>query len=267
MLADNHMHTYFSADSEAKPEAMILAGIQKGMKSLCITDHMDKDYIVDGQEFVFDVKRYMKELRILQEKYQNQIDVRIGMELGLQPHLKEFSKDIVRAEEFDYIIGSVHLANGKDPYYPEFYENRSDEEAYREVLLATIENLKITDDFDVLGHMDYMVRYGAHREQEYSYWKFSDEIDTILRHLIEHGKGLEVNAGGLKYGLPFAHPHPDVLKRYKELGGEIITLGSDAHKPEHVGYDFQKVKDLLVSMNFVFCTEFKQRKPIFSKIC
>ena len=84
-----------------------------------------------------------------------------------------------------------------------------------------------------------------------------------MKHLIEHGKGLELNTAGWKYGLPFAHPHQDVLKRYKELGGEIITIGSDGHRPEHVAYDFHKVKDYLEACGFKYYTEFRQRKPYF----
>ena len=80
---------------------------------------------------------------------------------------------------------------------------------------------------------------------------------------IEHGKGIELNTAGLKYGLPYAHPHRDVLKRYRELGGEILTIGSDAHKPEHVAYDFQKVPELLESCGFRYYTEFIGRKPVF----
>ena len=121
-------------------------------------------------------------------------------------------------------------------------------------------------DFDVMGHLDYVVRYGKHREQEYSYGRFADEIDEILRYLIEHGKGLEVNTAGLKYGLPFAHPHPDVLKRYKKLGGEIITVGADAHKPEHVGYDFNIVDNILEACGFKYYAEFIKRAPVFRKI-
>ena len=109
-------------------------------------------------------------------------------------------------------------------------------------------------------------RDGKHREQEYSYGRFADEIDEILRYLIEHGKGLEVNTAGLKYGLPFAHPHPDVLKRYKKLGGEIITVGADAHKPEHVGYDFNIVDNILEACGFKYYAEFIKRAPVFRKI-
>ena len=87
-----------------------------------------------------------------------------------------------------------------------------------------------------------------------------------MRYLIANGKGIEINTAGWKYGLPFAHPHQDVLKRYKELGGEIITVGSDAHRPEHVGYDFYKVGDLLKECGFKYYTEFKARKPIFRQL-
>lgn len=267
MLSDNHMHTRYSPDSNAQPEEMIRSAIAKGMKTICITDHMDKDYYMNGKEFVFDVGQYKKELQELKEKYKDKIDLRIGIELGLQPHLGRFCEGICESTSFDFVIGSTHVVKGKDPYFPEFYEGRSDEEAYREVLVETLVNIKKLSDFDSLGHLDYMVRYGKNRTQEYSYKTFADEIDEILRFLIENGKGLEVNAGGLKYGLPFAHPHPDVLRRYRELGGEIITIGSDAHIPEHVGYDFKKIKEMLTSLNFTFCTEFFERKPIFSKIC
>lgn len=94
----------------------------------------------------------------------------------------------------------------------------------------------------------------------------ADLIDEILKILIQRGKGLEVNSAGLKYGLPYPHPHPDVLKRYKELGGEIITIGADAHKPEHVAYDFAQTAEILKSCGFKFYTEFCERKPVFKQL-
>lgn len=114
-----------------------------------------------------------------------------------------------------------------------------------------------------MGHLDYVVRYGKNKEKEYSYKMFADEIDALLRELIEHGKGLELNMAGLKYGLPFAHPHPDILKRYRELGGEIVTVGADGHRPEHIAWEFDKACDILKGCNFKYYTEFKERKPVF----
>ena len=118
----------------------------------------------------------------------------------------------------------------------------------------------------MLGHIDYVVRYGNKKQEEYSYEANKDIIDEILKHLILNGKGIELNTAGFKYGLGFCHPYPEIIKRYKELGGEIITIGSDGHKPEHIAYDFGKVKDILTACNFKYYTEFKERTPIFRKI-
>ena len=164
------------------------------------------------------------------------------------------------------MIGSVHLIHGWDPYYRGFFEGRSDEEAYHEAFEVTVENLKKIDSFDSLGHLDYVVRYGAHQAEEYSYRKYADEIDEILKHLISYGKGLEMNMAGMKYGLGFPNPHPDVIRRYRELGGEIVTIGADAHRPEHVAFDFDKAGEILISCGFSYYAEFKGRKPIFKRI-
>lgn len=158
------------------------------------------------------------------------------------------------------------MIGGLDPYYSEFFEGKTDTQAFKEMMDETIKNIQLYTDYDSLGHLDYIVRYGRNREKEYSYQKYRDEIDFILKYLIEHGKGLEVNTAGLKYGLPFAHPHPDIIKRYVQLGGEIITIGSDAHRPEHVAYDFEKVKPLLAECGVKYFTKFKERKPIFESI-
>ena len=111
-----------------------------------------------------------------------------------------------------------------------------------EVLEEMLEDVRIYEDYDVLGHLDYVVRYGKDKEQAYSYQKYAELIDEILKNIIAKGKGLELNMAGLKYGLPFAHPHPDILKRYRELGGEIITVGADGHCPEHIAWDFDKAE-------------------------
>ena len=164
------------------------------------------------------------------------------------------------------MIGSVHLIHGQDPYYRTFFEGRSDEEAYQEAFQVTIENLKKVNSFDSLGHLDYVVRYGTHQAEEYSYKKYAEEIDEILEILIAQGKGLEMNMAGMKYGLGFPNPHPDVIRRYKELGGEIVTIGADAHRPEHIAFDYEQAREILISCGFSYYAEFKGRKPIFKRI-
>ena len=263
MLSDCHMHTHFSTDSEALPEAMIRRAIELGLPAICITDHEDEDYLCEGETFHIDTPRYFEELTRLQDKYRSSIDVRIGVEIGMQPHLGPFYEKYTAAAPYDFIIGSVHCIKGMDPYFPVFFEGKADEEAYREALEETLKDIKATKEFHVLGHLDYVVRYGNHREKEYSYARYADLIDEILRTLIQDGRGLELNTGGLKYGLPFAHPCMDVLKRYRELGGEIITVGSDAHRPEHIAYDFDRAEEMLKECGFRYIAEFVKKLPNF----
>ena len=268
MKADYHTHTNFSTDAprSSTPEVQIEGAIAKGLEIICITDHMDKDYDAEGKRFVFDTEQYFATLRPLQEKYKGKIEVLIGVELGLQPHLRDFAKEYVNKYPFDFVIGSSHMLQGKDPYYRENFSELTDKELYRAMFEETLNIVKHMDDFDSLGHLDYIVRYGREQEHSYSYKENREIIDEILKMLIVHGKGLEFNTAGLKYGLSFAHPYPEILKRYRELGGEIITVGSDGHKPEHLAYDFHKVKEMLYACGFKYYTEFRQRKPIFKQV-
>ena len=113
------------------------------------------------------------------------------------------------------------------------------------------------------GHIDYVVRYGPDKNTYYSYADYADVIDEILKQLIHNGKGIEVNTAGFKYGLGHPNPCEDILKRYRELGGEILTLGADAHQPEHIAYDFQRLPKLLQTCGFSYYTVFKNRKAQF----
>lgn len=138
------------------------------------------------------------------------------------------------------MIGSSHVVNGIDPYYPAFYKGKTEHEAYTEYFESILDNLHSGADFDVYGHIDYVVRYGPDKNKYYSYERYADIIDAILKEIISQGKGIELNTAGFKYGLGHPNPTEDVLKRYHELGGEIITVGADAHKPEHVAYDLTR---------------------------
>lgn len=274
--ADMHMHTCFSTDSEACPRDMADEAVREGLKTICFTDHFDKDDLEWGEEGIFDVDAYFVKMQKLQEEYAGKLNIRIGIELGLRTYLKDYYEELTKKYPFDFVIGSVHNVPYKkdaegnilytDPAAEKLFTDRTDKEAYRLMMETTLENVRTSDCFQTLGHLDYVVRYGKSREKEYSYTDYADIIDEILKLLIEKEKGLEVNSAGLKYGLPFAHPHPDVLKRYRELGGEIITIGADAHKPEHIAYDFAKAEEILKSCGFKYYTEFFEQKPVFKQL-
>ena len=266
MLWDTHMHTHHSGDSTAPMDAMITAAIKKNLDGICITDHFDYDYQKEPTLFLLDFPSYLEEFHSLQQKYSDTFPLRLGIEVGLQPQIVEINNRTVSEHPFDFVIGSSHVVHGIDPYYSEYYDDRTEEEAYREYFDSILENLHTDADFDVYGHIDYVVRYGPDKNRFYSYEKYSDVIDEILRTLISVGKGIELNTAGFKYGLGHPNPTEAILKRYRELGGEIITIGADAHKPEHVAYDFEKVPEILQNAGFSYYTVFKNRTPEFFPI-
>lgn len=265
MYADSHLHTHHSSDSQIPVRDQIEAAIALGMPTLAITDHYDYDQLMgtDKFPFIFDVPQYFEELLPLKELYKDKIKLRIGIECGLRPFLSKEIAALVQAWPFDFVIGSVHMAENMNPYYPSFYEGRTEKEAYTGYFMDVLKNVIAHDDFDTLGHIDYTVRYGPNKNRFYTYETYSDILEEILKVLIQKGKALECNTGGLRSGLGYAHPHPGILKRYRELGGEMITLGSDAHIPQDIGYGFNELGDYLKSFGFSYYTIFEKRKPVF----
>lgn len=263
MLIDSHMHTSFSSDSETPPEVMIEKSIELGLQGICLTDHYDKDYF--NGEFQLDSQAYYERIQELKERYKGRLDIRFGVELGLQEYLKEWLSSYVNAYPFDFVIGSMHVLDGKDPYYTELFQGCDARQVLRDYFISTEKNLESFHEFQSLGHLDYLARYFAEELGEYHYRDYSDEIDAVLKKLIEYQVALEINTAGYKT-MHRPNPDMDVLKRYRELGGEMITIGADAHMPEYIGYQFQETADLICSCGFRFYTIFRGKKPEFIKI-
>jgi histidinol-phosphatase (PHP family) len=260
------MHTHHSGDSEASPLSMVQEARKKGLDGLCFTDHYDYGYPDEPELFLLDFAAYREEMEALRAQFADTFPIRWGIELGLQPQVVAENLRVTSTYPFDFVIGSSHVVHGMDPYYSHYYEGRTEEEAYREYFESILDNLQTDADFDVYGHIDYVVRYGPNRNRFYSYAGYADVIDEILRTLISKGKGIELNTAGFKYGLGHPNPTEAILSRYRELGGEILTIGSDAHAPEHVAYDFAKVPEILQQAGFRYYTVFTARKPEFKKI-
>lgn len=268
--ADCHLHSCHSGDSNTPMEEMVLAAIKKGLSVMCFTEHNDFDYPDSpdgpGSMFLLNPDSYLYDLLKLKEKYANQIKILFGVELGLMPSVARQNAIFAKSHEYDFIIGSSHLVHGKDPYYPPFYEGRSDEEAYREYFESIFENISSFTNYDVYGHLDYVVRYGKTMDRDYCYDKYKDIFDKILLALLDKEKGIELNTGGIKRGMKDFHPCADALKRYKELGGEIITIGSDAHAPQNVADYFDQATEVLKACGFKYYTVFEKRTPEYIKL-
>lgn len=272
IIADCHVHSDFSSDSKAPMEQMIKQGIKEGLKWICFTDHMDYDYPpVSEYSFVFDPEAYVRKINELKERYKDQIEILTGIELGLQPHLSERMDALLKSFSFDFVIGSSHVVDNMDPYYADYWENRSVKDGIYRYYESIIENCKAFQGFNVYGHIDYIIRYvpgqlSSPVKMDYSYTEYADILDEVLKTIITSDKGIEVNSSGLKYGHAYPHPKPEILKRYKELGGELITIGSDAHRPEHLCYSFSVISDLLKSLGFKYYAVFIQGKPVYERL-
>lgn len=267
--ADFHMHSNYSGDGNTSIEDMVKKAVSLGMTHVCFTEHYDPDFVYQpGEEGIFELNTdsYLYELLQVRSKYEDKIQVRFGVELGLQPHIKRELAVYAKSHEFDFIIGSSHICNRKDPYYPSFFDGRDEEEAHREYFNSVLECIKKTPYFDVYGHLDYVVRYGPTKNDKYTYAKHKDIFDNILTALLEEEKGIELNTGGFRHGLGQPNPCVDILKRYRELGGEIITIGSDAHTPDFIGDSFDKARDILLECGFKYYTLFVGRNPEFFKL-
>lgn len=260
------MHTGFSSDSDAAVQDMAKAAMEKGLDIICITDHQDWDYPEDDKMFRIDMENYIPAVQELAGKYRGRLDIRLGVEIGLQPHLGAYYREFTETYPFDFVIGSVHVVEKMDPYNGTFFRKYKDAEGYERAFLETLENIRNIDAFDVLGHMDYIVRYGKEQAKHYRWQDHRDIIEEILKHLIACGKGIEMNMAGFKYGLSFCHPFPDILRRYRELGGEIVTVGADAHKPEEIAWNYPAAADILTACGFRYYTVFRKRKPEFFRI-
>lgn len=266
MLWDMHMHTSFSGDSKASMASMVESAERKGLHGICFTDHLDIDYPNEPELFLLDLNTYFPAIEQLKTKSLDKLPICAGIELGLQPHLAAEHQEIVRTYPFDFVIGSSHIVHGADPYDPEYFQYKSEHSAYLEYFTSILENLEAFTDFDVYGHIDYVVRYGPNKNRAYSYEIYEDILDAILEKIISLGKGIEINTGGFRHGLGHPNPTEDIVRRYHELGGEIITIGSDAHTPEHIAYDFDKIPVILKDAGFHYFTIFKNRKPEFLPI-
>ena len=272
ILADIHMHTDFSSDSKSPMESMIQGAIEKGLKTICFTEHLDYEYPGDDGQglFLVDIDAYQKKLFELKEIYKNDIEILFGIEFGLLPHLADRYQQTASSYDFDFIIGSSHLVPAPwypndskhgDPYDDAFWADRSVEDVCEAYFQSILDNISSYKNFDTYGHIDYIVRYAPEKNKGYTYQKYAHILDKILKALIEHDIALEVNTAGFKYGLGEPHPQSDILKRYLELGGDKITIGADGHNPEHIAYDFKKAETLLKDLGFKYYTVFKKRVP------
>ena len=264
-MFDCHMHTRFSTDGHMEVEEACEASIKLGLEGIAITDHLDYDY--PGEEsFLIDFDEYFRRILPIADKYKGRLNVIRGMEVGIQPHVIDESLNVINRYPFDYILASIHIIDRADPYKEGFYTGKTKAEAYGrylEEILFMINNLK---SFDMVGHFEYIIRRAGYADRTLRYADHSDLFDLIFKKLIEQGRGFELNTSTYRNLPSDAEYDLDVLRRYKELGGEMICLGSDAHRTENIAARFDYYAQLICEAGFKYTVHFEDRKPIYHKI-
>lgn len=259
-MYDLHIHSQYSMDSTTDMEDNVIQAIKKNMKSICFTDHVDFESGLDNIDFVFRTSDYFREINRVKYKYKKDIEILAGVEIGIQPHLFERYNYFLNNNKFDFVLMSIHAVNGKDIYADKFTRDRIPIEALNEYYSDMLTCVQGFDNFNVLGHIDYIDRYFGSPEDIPPFAEYEDAVKKILKELIRKGKGIELNTSGLRQNLDYFHPKPSILKLYKSLGGEIITIGSDSHVAKTVGDEYKKVEKLLRELGFKYIHIFKEQK-------
>ena len=275
MYSDYHIHCSYSNDSDYPMEDVVREAIGLCMDEICFTDHVDygpkKDwgerieYTESGMPLVnVDYERYFSELSRLSEKYEGKIVLKKGLELGVQRHTLSLNKALCEKYPMDFALLSIHQVKDRGIWTEEFKAGKTPEEcylSYYEEMLAVVREFK---SYSCLAHMDLVTT--SCRVPFVPFHKNRDIIAEILETVIRDGKGIELNTSCYKKRLSDLTPSRDILKLYRDLGGEIITIGTDSHKEGCVGRYFNEGLSALKALGFnKFCT-FHRMAPSYHEI-
>jgi histidinol-phosphatase (PHP family) len=204
---------------------------------------------------------YEKTIKELQYLYGDKISIKMGIEFGMQLHTIQMYEKLFNRYPFDFVILSVHQIDNKEFWTQDFQKGKSQREyneRYYQELLSLVKKYK---NYSILGHMDLITRYDENGI--YPFKKVADIVEEILKIIISEGKGIEINTSSHRYGLKDLTPSRDILHLYKELGGEIITIGSDSHNKEHLGAYIEDTKNELCNMGYEYYCTYEKMRPLF----
>ena len=261
-MFDFHMHSTVSFDGHSAPEAMVQAAVAAGLREICFTDHIDDDPALIQTGWIFTVEDYAA---AYDDLHHPGLTIRRGMEFGLLADNQAHLRQMLQQRQFDFVLGSIHYADGVDVYNAPYWEGKTLWQAERKYLEDTLTCVQNHDDFDVLGHLTYLSKARSHPTQTpIPLEDHRDLVDEILKTLVRKGKGMEINTSGVDRCGDFL-PGRVYLQRFRELGGEIVTVGSDAHGANRVGQYTREAMEILRDIFGYVCT-FSLRVPYFHKL-
>ncbi|MBR2408087.1 MAG: histidinol-phosphatase HisJ family protein [Lachnospiraceae bacterium] len=266
-LPDYHVHTSYSPDSKMDPEEAVCAAIASGVTDICFTEHMDLGHHMEMYDRVPNFAGMDETIFRLREKYP-EIHIGKGIEAGYIPETAEETAKVLAEQRFDYVLLSTHCVDGLDCGVPESKRGQDKLTAYQKYLETVYDSVmdeKLRPYYDCVSHIGYIAKGLHYEDNSLTYQMFPELFDKILCEIIKSGKGIEVNTSGIDRG-GHVLPHPSIVQRYRELGGRIITIGSDAHMSRNVGAYIKETVEMVANAGFEEITLFQNRVPGFVKI-
>jgi histidinol-phosphatase (PHP family) len=272
-IVDSHVHSRYSPDSSISLEDGITVAQQMGLSGLAFTDHYELEWAKKQshktswmENFESLIQERATRILELQERMEKDFLILQGIELGIEPQFIDELNNFMSLHEFDCVLASVHAIDGLGVHEPGFFDGKEKHNVLVRYLEEVLYKVTHFDNYDVVAHIGYVQRFIPFEDKNMYYTDYRDLVDEIFKNIIQKNKALEINCAGFRRGLGMPHPGFDFLERYFELGGRMVTVGSDSHEPEAIGKNFMLVLEKLKDIGFPYVAHFKQREPLFCKI-
>lgn len=261
-LLDYHVHSRYSCDGAASMEELCQAALKAGLREMAITDHLDFEPLDPCYDH-FRAERYWRAFERCRATFDGRLVVRAGVECGEPHRYKEEVASVLRAHPYDFVLASIHWVDGRPTFSGAFFDGLDLDDGlalYFDELLQLAEEA----DYDVLAHVDIYRRatFGRFGLREPDLRRHEHRVRRVLRAVAERGKGIEVNTSYLWKGMGRPGPSVQVLRWFREEGGRIVTLGSDAHRPQEIGLGFDQALAMLREAGFEGATLFRRREAV-----
>ncbi len=233
--------------------------VDKGIGEIAITDHADYIEYKPGDEF-YNPAGYFEALEQVREQFDGQLTIRAGVEIGEPHRFADRVDQLLDTYSYDFVIGSLHWVGDRLILSSDYFEGRDIEDVYRPYFEEMLKMVSVGR-FDIVGHIDVGKRYGFDVQGSYDVTPYEEELREIYRVLVQRGKGIEINQGSVRRKVQEPAPNAVGLQWYREEGGEILTLGSDGHQTDAVGYCLETAIDMAKSVGFTGVTGYQAREP------
>jgi histidinol-phosphatase (PHP family) len=257
---DYHVHSSNSWDTRVSMKVMCQEAIDKGISEIAFTEHFDH-FTEDKTKTAYLPDRYFEDLRTNRATFANQgLSIRAGVEVGEYHLYRETVQPVIDAYDYDIVLGSLHWINGtENVFQPSYYAGKTLREAVIPYFAEMVEMIE-GGGFDILSHMDVFKRRAHLIYGEFAVEEFETEVRDVWQACIDHGIGIEINTGGMRWRVNEPHPNLTSLKWYREMGGEILTIGSDAHNPADLGYGLDYTIQMAIEAGFAALSRFEKRQ-------